>query len=71
MYVLGLIGDIASFGDKVTKGVIDVFNFALQIVEFLPNLLNVIPNPFGAIIKIFIPIMLSLFLWKLYKGGGS
>lgn len=67
--ILSFFGDVVSFGSFVTSRVVDLFNFVVEMITFIPNLFNYIPEPFKSICLTFLPIIIAVFLWKLWKGG--
>lgn len=62
-----LIGLVVGTGVLVAAGVTGYLNL---FFDFIYTLLTLLPQPFEGITLVFLPIIIALYCWKLYKGSG-
>jgi len=42
--------------------------FLLKLIEFLFEVVRLVPGIFGIITLVFLPFYVGIFVWKLFKG---
>lgn len=42
--------------------------FLLKLIEFLFEIVRLVPGIFGTITLVFLPFYIGIFAWKLFKG---
>lgn len=68
--MINILG-IFEFGDTLiafVQYVLLIPYFLLKLLEFLFEVVRLVPGVFGAITLAFLPFYIGLFVWKLFKG---
>lgn len=54
---------------SVINSISSIIDFFISIGSLLWTLVNLLPTPFNYIFNTYLGIGITLYLWKVYKGG--
>lgn len=54
----------------ITDSINGLVDFFISVKELFFGILDLFPTPFTTVLKVFLALMFTVFLWKLLKGGG-
>lgn len=62
------MNDFLDFLAEFVKNVLKIPDLLKAIFDLLWSLVGLVPDPFGSILNIFIPIYIGIIVWKLWRG---
>lgn len=65
-----LLSTTSDIFSAILDGVPSLFHFVLSLQEFFSNMIKILPSTFSSLFQVFLVLLIAIFLWKFFKGGG-